>query len=132
MSSTHIETRSVFERIAASVRQQETGDWHELSFGALGSPCRVRFQAPVSVGKSLPDAILHWVADFEARYSRFIPTSLVSRISKAAGREWVETDPETDQLLTLCQEAHFITRGAFDPTALPLIKLWDWKADPPV
>ena len=132
MSWTTMDTKSVFERIGASARYQVTGDWHELSFGALGSPCRVRFQASASAAKSLPDAIMHWVADFEARYSRFIPTSLVSRITNAAGREWVETDPETDQLLTLCQEAHFITRGVFDPTALPLIKLWNWKANPPV
>jgi thiamine biosynthesis lipoprotein len=32
----------------------------------------------------------------------------------------------------MCQELYFFTRGAFDPTALPLIQLWNWKADPPV
>jgi thiamine biosynthesis lipoprotein len=44
----------------------------------------------------------------------------------------VETDPETDQLFNLCQELFFFTRGSFDPTALPLIKLWNWKQRPPV
>jgi thiamine biosynthesis lipoprotein len=85
-----------------------------------------------AAAKTLPDSIVEWVANFEARYSRFIPTSLVSQITSAAGKEWVPTDPETDQLLALCHEAHFITRGTFDPTALPLIKLWDWKASPPI
>ena len=132
MTSTIIDARNVFQRIAASVRQQTTGDWHELSFGALGSPCRVRFQAPANAATTLAKTIIQWMAEFEARYSRFIPTSLVSRITNAAGKDWVETDPETDQLLALCHEAHFITRGVFDPTALPLIKFWDWKADPPV
>jgi len=123
---------NVLERIRASARLQKTAEWHELSFAALGSPCRIRFAAAASPAKALPEVIIQWVAAFEARYSRFIPTSLISRITAAAGKQWVETDPETDQLLALCHEAHFITRGTFDPTALPLIKLWDWKASPPV
>jgi thiamine biosynthesis lipoprotein len=41
-------------------------------------------------------------------------------------------DPETDALFNLCQEMIFFTRGVFDPTALPLIRLWNWKAKPPV
>ena len=44
----------------------------------------------------------------------------------------METDPETDALLTLCHEMVFFTRNVFDPTALPLIRLWNWKATPPV
>jgi thiamine biosynthesis lipoprotein len=125
-------TPKVLERIRASAKLQRTGEWHELSFAALGSPCRARFTAAPPAAKALPDAIIQWVAEFEARYSRFIPTSLVSRITAAAGKEWVETDSETDQLLALCHEAHFITKGTFDPTALPLIRLWDWKTNPPV
>ena len=123
---------NVLECIRASAKLQKTGDWHELSFGALGSPCRIRFAAAATAAKTLPEVLINWVAEFEARYSRFMPTSLVSRITEAAGKNWVETDPETDRLLAMCHEAHFITKGTFDPTALPLIKLWDWKANPPV
>jgi thiamine biosynthesis lipoprotein len=123
---------NVLERIRASATLRRTGQWHDLSFAALGSPCRIRFVAPSPAVKALPEAIIQWVADFEARYSRFLTTSLVSQITAAAGKNWVQTDPETDQLLALCHEAHFITRGTFDPTALPLIRLWDYKANPPV
>jgi len=35
-------------------------------------------------------------AAFEARYSRFIADSLISRINQAAGLHWVEVDPETE------------------------------------
>ncbi len=121
----------VLPRIRQSAKLQKSGDWQELTFAAMGSPCRVRLAAPVSA-KALPDSILQWVARFEGRYSRFIADSLVSRITAAAGREWVETDPETDALLSMCHEAHFITRGVFDATALPLIQLWNWKAAPAV
>ena len=44
----------------------------------------------------------------------------------------MEIDPETEALFNLCQDMIFFTRGVFDPTALPLIKLWNWKAQPPV
>jgi thiamine biosynthesis lipoprotein len=72
-----------------------------------------------------------WVAAFEAKYSRFLPDSLVSRINQGAGGDWVALDPETDRILTMCQEMHFLTRGAFDPTSLPLIRLWNWKVERP-
>jgi thiamine biosynthesis lipoprotein len=39
----------------------------------------------------------------------------------------VASDPEIDRILALCHEMHFLTRGVFDPTALPLIRLWDWR-----
>ena len=74
------------------------------------------------------DQLLNWVADFEAKYSRFLDGSLISRINAAAGKDWVEVDEETDRLFNLCDELFFLTRGAFDPTALPLIRLWNWKA----
>ncbi len=77
-------------------------------------------------------AVVDWVAGFEARYSRFIPESLVSQINQAAGKSWTEVDEETDRIFALCHELFFLTRGAFDPTALPLIRLWNWKASPPV
>jgi thiamine biosynthesis lipoprotein len=76
--------------------------------------------------------VIAWVAAFEARYSRFIADSLIGRINAAAGQHWVDVDVETERLFGLCHDLVFFTRGAFDPTALPLIRLWDWKANPPV
>lgn len=101
----------------------------KISFRAMGTMCHI------SGGDLTPEfraAALRWVAEFEARYSRFLPGSLISRINAAAGRQWVEIDPVTERIFELCEQLVFFTRGAFDPTALPLIQLWNWKADPPV
>src|SRR5262245_17162882 len=122
----------VFERIRNSARWSSSAGWHHLTFQALGSPCRLQFAAPPAPATALGQVVLRWVADFEARYSRFLPTSLISRINQAAGKNWVEIDPATEQVFALCHEMHFFTRGVFDPTALPLIELWNWKAEPPV
>ena len=122
---------AVYDRVKRSAQTSVEGGLHRLTFQAMSTTCRVhcRGQNPGAV-RELQQEVLRWVAWFEAYYSRFIPESLIGRINAAAGKHWVEVDPETDSLLNLCQEMIFFTRGVFDPTALPLIRLWNWKAQP--
>ena len=104
-----------------------------LSFHALGTGCEVQYVAPNGdvQAAAFERAAVNWVANFEARYSRFRPTSLVSRINEAAGRSWIEVDEEMDRMLQLCDALFAMTQGVLDPTALPLIRLWNWKAANP-
>jgi thiamine biosynthesis lipoprotein len=105
----------------------------KLSFPALGTTCEVQYAAP-SGDKQAADferATVAWVNAFEAKYSRFRPDSLLSRINAAAGREWVEVDAEMEGVLKLCDTLHFMTQGILDPTMLPVIRLWNYKADTP-
>ena len=126
-------TRDVLARVAQSARTVLEKGLHKLQFRAMSTHCQVNFHGvSATVARDFQHDVLDWVAWFEATYSRFIPESLVGRINAAAGEQWVETDPETDRLLSLCHELFFFTRGSFDPTALPLIKLWNWKQSPPV
>jgi len=74
---------------------------------------------------------IDWIARFEARYSRFLPGSVVGQINTNAGGPWLEIDEEACRLFTTCDEMHGLSRGIFDPASLPLMRLWDWKADPP-
>jgi FAD:protein FMN transferase len=123
----------VYERIKRTAQCPALAGYYKLTFTAMSTVCRVHFRTlHPSLARDFQTEVLRWVAWFEARYSRFIPESLVSRINAAAGEHWVEIDPETEALFNLCQEMIFFTRGVFDPTALPLIKLWNWKASPPV
>ena len=105
----------------------------KLTFPALGTTCEVQYAPPGNMAQSaeFEQAAVAWVQAFEAQYSRFRPDSLVSRINRAAGREWVAVDPEMEQLLKLCDTLQFMTQGVLDPTALPLIQLWNWKAEKP-
>jgi thiamine biosynthesis lipoprotein len=123
---------SVHDRIRASLQQTVQGGMVTATFRAMGTNCRLIFGAPPRLATGFVDSAIRWVADFEARYSRFLPDSLTCEINRQAGKNWVGVDQETERLLACCQEAHFLTRGVFDPTALPLIELWNWKADPPV
>lgn len=107
---------------------------HRLSFAALGTTCEVQYVAPPDVRRSEPfeQAAIQWVTAFEARYSRFRPTSLISQINAAAGREWIDVDLEMEGLFTLCDAIYQMTDGVLDPTILPLMNLWNWKAEFPV
>jgi len=120
-------------RVTQSAQTTVADSLHRLEFQAMSTRCRVNCHgASTTVVRDFQRDVVAWVAQFEARYSRFIPDSLIGRINAAAGEHWVETDSETDRLFNLCQELFFFTRGSFDPSALPLIQLWNWKQQPPV
>jgi thiamine biosynthesis lipoprotein len=123
--------QSVLARVTASAQVAFDKGMQKLTFGAMATRCTVQFHGVTPpAAKGFCQAVIHWVADFESRYSRFIPDSIIGRINAAAGEHWVDIDPETERLLGFCNELVFFTRGAFDPTALPLIKLWNWKQQP--
>ena len=121
----------VRERICRTTQWTAESGFATLSFHAMGTPCRIRFAADQAAVRSLGEDLRDWVRNFEMKYSRFQPDSLISRINAAPAGTWTEVDAETDRLFALCDQLHFFTRGAFDPTALPLLQLWDWKSDSP-
>ena len=122
------EANTVRTRLRASLRERRDGGSSEFAFEAMGTHCRVSLVGSVTQAQALIARVLDWVAAFESKYSRFLPHSLISQINDAAGREPVPIDPETEQLFALCDQMHFTTSGVFDPTALPLLRLWNWKA----
>ena len=48
----------------------------------------------------------------------------LDRLNKAAGKEWVEIAPETEEVLLLAKEYTALSGRYFDVTAGPLIDLW--------
>jgi len=124
---------ATIHRRATNDRPEQATPLRHLMFRALGTSCEIQYECNErSVAAAFERAVVAWVAGFEAKYSRFRPESLLSRINAAAGREWVEIDFETEQMLLLCDTLYFLTRGVLDPTALPLIKLWDYRNPKPV
>jgi thiamine biosynthesis lipoprotein len=116
-------------RVPAPATLGPAGPLHRVAFRALGTACEIQYATPD--GNSVPAfeaAAIAWVEAFEAKYSRFRPTSLISRINLAAGKEWTDIDEQTEQLFTLCDTLHFLTQGILDPTLLPLMLLWDYKS----
>jgi thiamine biosynthesis lipoprotein len=109
------------------------GPLRRLRWTALGTSCEIQYDATADEARAqaFERAATGWVEAFEARYSRFRPDSLVSRINAGAGVAWVEVDAEMEQMLELCARLHFTTQGILDATALPLMRLWDYRAAQP-
>ena len=120
-------------RVAQSAQTTVEKGLHKLEFRAMSTLCRVHCHGvSAEAARDFQRDVVAWTGQFEARYSRFIPDSLIGSINAAAGEHWVAVDADMERIFTLCQELFFFTRRAFDPTSLPLIKLWNWKNQPHV
>ena len=121
---------SLLARMRGAERVRMKDGFLHVTFPALGTTNDVQFRAPGEreAGAFLED-MFAWLAAFEARYSRFIPDSLISRINDAAGRHAVAVDEADEELFGLCDYHHARTRGAFDPTMGPLVLLWSGDAE---
>jgi len=103
-----------------------------LRWSALGTYCEVQYVCPDdATERAFETEAVNWVAAFEAKYSRFRPDSLISRINSEAGRSWVEIDPEMEQFLDLSGSLYQLSQGVLDITALPLMRLWDYRTPTP-
>jgi thiamine biosynthesis lipoprotein len=107
-------------------------DWCRVNFQALGSNCQLIFKpSSRKQGIAYRDTAVEWVTSFEQRYSRFKEDSMLSQINRSAGQDWVEIDGELESIAALCDHYHWVTGRVFDPSALPLMKLWNYKAKTP-
>jgi thiamine biosynthesis lipoprotein len=122
----------VSARVRDSMQLEGRGDFHRLKCRAMSTPVNIAFAASsAAVANDFQRTAIDWIARFEARYSRFLPESIVGQINSRSGGDWLELDEDADRFLSICAEMHCLTRGVFDPAALPLLWIWDWKADPP-
>ncbi len=69
------------------------------------------------------------IARLERLFSVFDPSSDISRINRAAGMNPVRVDPETITMLERAGEWTVLTRGAFDVTVEPCMRLWGFRDD---
>jgi len=92
-------------RVKQSAQATFDNGLHILAFRAMSTDCLVNFHdVPVATAHGIQHDIVEWVGQFKARYSRFIPDSLVSQINQAAGENWVKIGPLTELILDQCQE----------------------------
>lgn len=101
---------------------------HRIAFKAMASACEVvvaadsEAQAEAWARKAIDE-----VARIEAKYSRYRPDSIVSRINAAAGRAAVACDAETWSLLGHADTLYQSSGGRFDITSGVLRQAWDFK-----
>src|SRR5258706_11864043 len=111
-----------------SMQVEVRGNYHRMTCRAISTQVNIAFVTPsTAAAQDLGRAAIDWIARFEARYSRFLPESIVGQINaRAGGSDWLELDEDADRLLLVCAEIHCLTSGAFDTAAPTLLRLRDW------
>ncbi len=104
-------------------------DLFDFQFKAMGSPCALSFYCESEQQfNQAKDACVEEMARLEAKYSRYQPDSLISKINKAAGSDQLfEIDTETWILMQYATIAHRESDGLFDITSGVLRQIWDFK-----
>ena len=100
--------------------------YFERSFKAMGSPCQIKLYARTRARvEHLAGRIMAEVERLEARYSRYRPDSLLSRINRiAAAGGQLEVDEETVGLLNYVETCYRESGGLFDITSGVLRQVW--------
>jgi FAD:protein FMN transferase len=102
---------------------------HAFRFVAMASPCEVRIDgASPSSAHEIAIQAIDEVRRIEAKYSRYVSTSIVSQINSAAGTSRaVDVDDETAQLLNFAASLTAESDGLFDITSGVLRRVWNFR-----
>jgi thiamine biosynthesis lipoprotein len=95
----------------------------------MGTLVEITLRQEDPEGAEGAEAAFSEIERLEAIFSSYIPTSDVSRISKAAGVGPVSVSPEVIEVLGVSKKISELTRGAFDPTVGVLNNVWDFSGE---
>lgn len=98
-------------------------------FRAMGTDCRVLIYGSDARVEQLADLAVTRVELLESLWSRFDPTSELSRMNERAGRGPVPVSPDTALLVARMRQAWEATSGAFDPTVLTAVRANGYDRD---
>ncbi|MDQ3230727.1 MAG: FAD:protein FMN transferase, partial [Pseudobdellovibrionaceae bacterium] len=93
-----------------------------LEGAAQGSTWRVLFNGKEQ--SELQSAIEKELAAFDKVFSNYRPDSDISRFNRQSSTEWFSVDADLVKLVAFCHEVSLKSRGAFDITIGPLLRIW--------
>jgi thiamine biosynthesis lipoprotein len=104
---------------------------YDFTFKAMACSNELSFYAKnKKVAKSIAAEAIAAVNALEARYSRYLPDSLLTQINESAGDlSGVNVDRETAALLNYSQACFEQSDGLFDITSGVLRRVWDFKSN---
>jgi len=104
---------------------------HRFTFRAMAAENEVQLHADdFHAAQSAAQAAIDEVQRIEAKYSRYRPGSLLSRINAAAGGAPVAIDEETRGLLLFADACWRQSEGLFDATSGVLRRVWRFPSSP--
>jgi len=104
--------------------------WRTLrfEFGAMASSCSLQLDGKDErvMRRAASEAIAE-VHRIESKFSRYLDSSVVSRINRNAGLVPIEVDSETNGLLDFAEQLWKLSEGLFDITSGVLRRAWDFR-----
>ena len=98
---------------------------HRFTFRAMAAENEVQIHSDdAQAAKDAAARAIEEVQRIEAKYSRYRPESVVSRLNAQAGGAAVEIDAETRGLLAFADACYRQSAGAFDATSGVLRRAW--------
>lgn len=95
---------------------------HVLEGAAQGSTWRVLYNGKEELG--LQTAVEQELAVFDKIFSNYRPDSDISRFNQQSGTDWFAVDPDLVTLVDYSRKISEKSRGAFDITIGPLLRVW--------
>ncbi|WP_083839205.1 FAD:protein FMN transferase [Bradyrhizobium sp. STM 3809] len=104
-----------------------------VHFQAMGSPCAVHVDGEAALHEQAAKSVIAEVFRIEAKYSRYLPNSLLSKINREAslGRS-IRVDEETAELIDYAGACYRLSDQLFDITSGILRKAWDFGSGIPL
>jgi len=99
--------------------------WSDTTFRSMGSTARILICGGPS---DLPDVARRRLAELEARWSRFLPTSELCRINEAGGAP-VMVSHDTYDVIAMAVGSWKATAGRFDPTVIDALERAGYDRD---
>jgi thiamine biosynthesis lipoprotein len=94
----------------------------------MGTTATVQAWAPDSETAALAvEAAYAAFARTDSLMSTWRDDSVLSRLNNAPTGTWIEVGPEVCDVLLAARQAAEASGGAFDPTVLPLVRLWGFR-----
>ena len=99
-------------------------DPHRFTFRAMAAENELQLHGDAALAAAAARAAIDEVARIEAKFSRYRPDSIVSRINACAGGDALAVDHETRMLLRYADACHRQSGGLFDATSGVLRRAW--------
>jgi thiamine biosynthesis lipoprotein len=98
---------------------------YQFTFNALGGVCDIDVVSSEQPNHLIQLAVAE-VRRIEAKFSRYIDSSIVGQINAKAGLAWVSCDDEIRGLLEYANTLYMHSGGLFDITSGVLRRVWDF------
>ena len=99
------------------------------AFKAMGSRCELKLYLAGGIDPDVVfDDLIRELGRLEAKYSRYLPDSVISQINRAAGTgQPIPIDEETVRLLDYADALYVQSDGLFDVTSGVLREIWNFR-----